>query len=311
MDMNYDELASKLAMGYDVIVEEMISSLHEEARKRRDGEMVAHLAAWFEDREDTQRYLELVMEAAELGSPCANFWLGHEYLCGNLLPRDYEKAYYCFLKGEECDWIPIDPEENTEFEIDGDVEVTSEGLLLESNGDIGWWLFLLGKQPTRALKCGLADWYMKQGGDENRKTALKLFEESANEGFEFAFTMLLLFYTGRESKDIERGRYWFQKAEELGFDEACFADALGIESLKCRNLKKAADAGDCEAAAKLACAYLHGGLDDDVCCARDEVQARHYGKMACADEEGRQVLIGELDLDNIEDLKFLHDVTKG
>ena len=41
MNKNYDELASKLAMGRDVIVEEMIPSLHEEARKRRDGEMIA------------------------------------------------------------------------------------------------------------------------------------------------------------------------------------------------------------------------------------------------------------------------------
>lgn len=38
----------------------------------------------------------------------------------------------------------------------------------------------------RALKCGLADWYMKQGCDENRKRALKLLEESSNEGFGFA-----------------------------------------------------------------------------------------------------------------------------
>ena len=36
------------------------------------------------------------------------------------------------------------------------------------------------------LKCGVADRYMKQGGDENRQMALKLLEESAKEGFEFA-----------------------------------------------------------------------------------------------------------------------------
>ena len=45
---------------------------------------------------------------------------------------------------------------------------------------------MLEKHPSRALKCGLADWYMKQGGDENRKRALKLREESAKEGFGFA-----------------------------------------------------------------------------------------------------------------------------
>ena len=158
----------------------------EEARKRRDGNVIAHVASWYEDvKDDKARYLELANEAAELGSPEANFWLGHEYLSGEMLPRDYEKAYSCFIKGEDVDWVPIDPEENADYERGGEVEVTSEGLLLESYGDIGWWLFVLEKHPSRALKCGLADWYMKQGGDENRKRALKLLEESAKDGFEF------------------------------------------------------------------------------------------------------------------------------
>ena len=82
--------------------------------------------------------------------------------------------------------VPIEPEENADFERGGEVEVASEGLLSESYGDIGWWLFVLEKHPSRALKCGLADWYMKQGGDENRKRALKLLEEPAKEGFVFA-----------------------------------------------------------------------------------------------------------------------------
>ena len=103
-----------------------------------------------------------------------------------MLPRDYEKAFSCFIKGKDVDWVPIDPEENADYERGGEVEVTSEGLLLESYGDIGWWLFVLEKHPSRALKCGLADWYMKQGGDENRKRALKLLVESAKEGLGFA-----------------------------------------------------------------------------------------------------------------------------
>ena len=82
--------------------------------------------------------------------------------------------------------VPIDLEENADYERGGEVEVTSEGLLLESYGDIWWWLFVLEKHPSRALKCGLADWYMKQGGDKNRKMELKLLEESAKEGFVFA-----------------------------------------------------------------------------------------------------------------------------
>ena len=184
---NYDELAEKLAMGWIDMDEAAIPFVLEEARKRRDGNVIAHVASWYEDvKDDKARYLELAKEAAELGSPEANFWLGHEYLSGENLPRDYAKAYSCFITGKDVDWVPIDPEENADYERGEEVEVTSEGLLAESCGDIGWWLFVLEKHPSRALKCGLADWYMKQGGDENRKRALKLLEESAKEGFEFA-----------------------------------------------------------------------------------------------------------------------------
>ena len=184
---NYDELAEKLAMGRVDVDEAAIPLVLEEARKRRDVHVIAHVASWYEDvKDDKPLYLELAKEAAELGSPEANFWLGHEYLSGENLPRDYEKAYSCFMKGKDVDWVPIDPEENADNERGGEVEVTSEGLLLDSYGDIGWWLFVLEKHPSRALKCGLADWYMKQGGDENRKRVLKLLEESAKEGFGLA-----------------------------------------------------------------------------------------------------------------------------
>ena len=179
MNWNYDELAGELVKGHDVIEEEAVPFLLDEARKRRDGDMIAHVASWFEDRNDIPRYTELALEAAELGSAEANFWLGHDYLSGTNLSRDYEKAYSCFIKGQDVDWIPIDPEENSDFKIDGEVEVTSESLLLY--GDIGWWIFVLEKHPSRALKCGLADWYMKQGGDENREKALKLLGKSGNE----------------------------------------------------------------------------------------------------------------------------------
>ena len=185
MYRNYDELAEKLAMGRIDVDEAAIPLVLEEARKRRDGNVIAHVASGYEDvKADKSRYLELAKEASELGSPEANFWLGHECLSSVNLPRDYEKAYQHFLKSEDYDWVPIDPGENAEFEIDGEVEVTSEDLLLYC--DIAWWLFVLEKHPSRALKCGIADWYMKQSGEENRKRALKLLEESAQEGFGFA-----------------------------------------------------------------------------------------------------------------------------
>ena len=86
------------------------------------------------------------------------------------------------------------------------------------------------------MKCGLADWYLKQGGDTNREKALKLLEESANEGFELAFFSLIKFYSEGEFKDIEKGKHWYYKAAERGFDESVFADQLGVENLECRQL---------------------------------------------------------------------------
>ena len=130
---NYDELAEKHAIGRIDVDAAAIPLALEEARKRCDGNVIAHVASWYEDvKDDKARYLELAKEAAELGSPEANFWLGHEYLSGDMLPRDYEKAYSCFIKGKVVDWLPIDPEENADYERGGEVEVTSEGLLSES-----------------------------------------------------------------------------------------------------------------------------------------------------------------------------------
>ena len=253
---------------------------------------------------------EMLCKAAELGSAKANLWLGHEYRAGKNLPRDFEKAYSCYLKGDDFAWAPIDPEDNRSVMEDRGGEVESDFLLAESDDDIDWWLFLLAKHPTRAVKCGLADWYMKQGGDDNRDMALKLLEESANEGFEFAFFLLIKFYSEGEFKDIEKGKHWFYMAEERGFDESVFANQLGVESLECRKLKDAADNGDRRAAGKLACAYLHGGYGDYVCCAKDEALARHYGTLASAKEEGMDELVQGLADNNLEDQRFLSEIAK-
>ena len=149
----YDELVEKLAKGRADVDEAAIPFVLEESRNRRDGKVIAHVASWYEDvKDDKARYLELAKEAAELGSLEANFGLGHEYLSGENLPRNYEKAYSCFIKGKDADWVPIDLEENADYERGGEVEVTSEGLLAESYGDIGWWLFVLGKHPSRQTK---------------------------------------------------------------------------------------------------------------------------------------------------------------
>lgn len=72
---------------------------------------------------------EMLCKAAELGSAKANFWVGHEYRLGKNLPRDFEKAYSCYLKGEEFDWAPIDPEDNRSVMEDFDGEVDSDFLL--------------------------------------------------------------------------------------------------------------------------------------------------------------------------------------
>ena len=311
MDWNYDETAEKLEMHKVNIDEKAIPFVLEEARKRQEGDVIMGLANWFEGKDDRKNYLELCMEAAELGSEKANYELGliyrdgYEYAPGETLPRDFEKAYSCFLKVQDIDWVPINFEENAAV-MEGDCGEVNANTLLDE-GDIKWWMFLLEKHPTRALKCGLADWYMKQGGDLNREKALQLFEQSANEGFEFAFVNLIQFYKSREFKDLDKARYWFCKAEEQGFDEDCFADELGVESNKCRKLKAAADAGDCMAAAKLACAYLTGQYGEEVTCAKNKDLALHYGNMVCGDEAAIRTLVAELD-DSAESLEFLDEV---
>ena len=98
-DWDYDEIAAKLAMHRVDIGEESIPLVLEEARKRKDADVIAHVAEWFEDRNDIKRYLELAMEAAELGSAEANFWLGHEYRSGEN-PRSYG------LRSAGCRRIP-------------------------------------------------------------------------------------------------------------------------------------------------------------------------------------------------------------
>ena len=69
---------------------------------------------------------------------------------------------------------------------------------------------------------------MKQGGDENREKALKLFEESANEGFEFAFFKLIEFYSKGKFKDIDKGKCWLEQAKKRGFDESRFSIMNGL-----------------------------------------------------------------------------------
>jgi ribosomal protein S16 len=66
MDLNYDELVEKLAMGRIDIDEAAIPLVLEEARKRRDGNVIAHVASWYEDvKDDKARYLELAKESAK------------------------------------------------------------------------------------------------------------------------------------------------------------------------------------------------------------------------------------------------------
>ena len=203
MNWNYEEIAKKLAMGRIDLEEESIPFMLDEARKRHDGDVLASLASvWFEDvKGDKRRAVELFVEAAGLGSPDANYRLGHECRSGEILPRDYEKAYVSFRKGEECDWVPIDPEDNMSIMEDSDGEVTSEFLLL--HGSIDWWQFLLANHPNRALKCGMADWYMQQGGDENREKALKLFADLAVKGdLEGQLTLVHFKSSVEESKEL-------------------------------------------------------------------------------------------------------------
>ena len=68
MNWNYDEFAEKLAIGRIDVDEAAIPLVLEEARKRRDGNVIAHVASWDEDvKDDKARYLELAKESERKG----------------------------------------------------------------------------------------------------------------------------------------------------------------------------------------------------------------------------------------------------
>ena len=53
-------------MGRIDVDEAAIPLVLEEARKRRDGNVIAHVASWYEDvKDDKARYLELAKESAK------------------------------------------------------------------------------------------------------------------------------------------------------------------------------------------------------------------------------------------------------
>ena len=66
MNWNYDEIAEKLAMGRIDVDGAAMPFVLDEARKRRDGNVIAHVASWYEDvKGDKARYLELAKESAK------------------------------------------------------------------------------------------------------------------------------------------------------------------------------------------------------------------------------------------------------
>lgn len=57
MNWNYDEFAEKLAMGRIDVDGAAMPFVLDEARKRRDGNVIAHVASWYEDvKDDKARY---------------------------------------------------------------------------------------------------------------------------------------------------------------------------------------------------------------------------------------------------------------
>ena len=251
--------------------DEEISFAIGRARSQRDSSTMYYIARWYEDSKcDMETSVTLLREAAEMGSPDAHFLLGKEYqLGGDFVDVDYEKAYEHYEKSanSQSAWAPLDPEENGDF-MNNDGEVTAADL--ETEGDFEWWMLVLSKHPTRALKCGLADWYLAK---KNIDTAIKLCTESAEEGFPFAMLLMLAFYTprstfmcGREKDwsdvgpdDLEKARHWYRKAEEAGVDVKMYASELQIESGEVKRLIDRAKNGcDARASADLVMAFLEG-----------------------------------------------------
>jgi len=328
----------QLADGDDVRLDEQeICFARQEALRRHDGDVLFTIAEdWYQIRnEDQAAYLALLPAAAEGGSVRAHFWLAQECRLGKHLPIDYGKAYACYEiydqkgKGLIDEVSPIDPEENLaamrslkEYGV-AILEICDHkviaGILLDT-GDYGstieesipWWEFVLGKHPSRALKCGLGNWYVSIGELDK---GVRLIEESAKEGFRDASSMLALYYADDSHKDIDRARYWLKEAENSGAKLPRTAKKLGVECESIRRLKEEAQGGDMKAAAVLAAAYYHGFTDGRcgeprIYCDRDMKLARDYGEQACVEDEGASMLYDLLDTNKKDEYEFINELTQ-
>ena len=267
-----------------------------EALRLGDADVVADLARYYEDEGDEGRYAELAVKAAEMGSAKACFWLGNECLFGNGVKRDYEKALKYFLKAEELGF---------DYEIEAiDVDVAEDGSIEDvssqsPNCELSWWLFLLERHPTPELKCALAEWYWEPNancrwvtvGQKDQLKALRLFEEAAQEGCKHAMFRLVMCYANGECADYEKAVSWYRFAEERGVSSIeLFANRLGIESKRIRDLKPRVEAGDLMAAAELALAYLHGEG-----CPKDMEKACDCAYMTIGDDKSFDRFLSEID----------------
>lgn len=124
----------------------------EKAIVDKDERLVFAIADWFETvKQDHAKYLEVLKIASDMGNEAASYWLGEAYREGKICDREFDKALEFYRKAER---------QGADYkQVFANPLVPNGGPIRDSGNDgftLDWWLFVLERYPTPALKNALA-----------------------------------------------------------------------------------------------------------------------------------------------------------
>lgn len=214
---------------------DIVNQWLDDAIVANDERLVFEIACWFEDaKKDFKRYLEIAKIASDMGNEAASYWLGEAYREGKICDCEFDKALEFYKKAEQqgydydCEINPLVPDAEP-------IDACKLNLGVEDGLTLDWWLFVLERNPTPALKYALGEWYWHPFencawstlGQEDKVRALELLESAAIEGFDAAILQLLEIYScDARFKNITKAQEMFKRAEELEIDDVEFSEAI-------------------------------------------------------------------------------------
>lgn len=281
-----EELLDECYVGLEIKV---VNQWLEDAIADKDSGIVFSIADWFMAvKKDCKKYLDVAKIASDMGNEYASYRLGEAYREGKICDCEFDKALGFYRKAEQqgYDYEGVNPLcPNAE-----PIDYCKRNLGVDDGFTLDWWLFVLERNPTSALKYSLGEWYWHPfencawttSGQENKERALELLESAAADGFDAAILQLLEIYScDARFKNIKKAQELFRRAEELKVDDVEFyaavegyAAELGIVSNRIKELEIAVlEKRDLRASAELAIAYLDGNG-----CPKDKGKAFRYAK---------------------------------